>query len=495
MNAFNPTPFTTEGPQPLVRLTPAGAAYPVHALGPVRPAVEAVQGQTQAPIAIPAQSALAVAALAVQGFANVETLGGQRAISLYCLTIALSGERKSSCDSPFMDAVRTFEREQADAQRDELERFRNAHAIWEGQRKAMLSSAKMKDKIKATAAKADLDALGPEPSPPPSMDRTVSEPTYEGLIRKFAEGQPTLGLFSDEGGQFLAGHAMGRENRTKTLAAFNDLWQGNPIQRTRAGEGSLVLYGRRLSIHLMAQPYVVREFMADPLTADTGFLPRFLICEPTSTIGTRLNANARIDSRALGAFSDRLKAILETPLPMDEKTRALSPRLLPLAKQGREVLVRFSDEVEVAMQSGGIYAPITGYASKAAEQAARIAAVLTLWEDLNAKEVSADNMSKALDLAKYYLDEALRLHGASNLSAETDKAEKLRVWLLDKWDEIDIVPSDIVQSGPYCLRERKAVTPAIRMLVDTGWLIPLDAPAIVRGVSRKEAYRIVKPQS
>lgn len=288
---------------------------------------------------------------------------------------------------------------------------------------------------------------------------------------------------------------MGRENRTKTLAAFNDLWQGNPIQRTRAGDGSLVLYGRRLSIHLMAQPSVFREFMADPLTSDIGFLPRFLMCEPTSTIGTRLNANTRTDPAALGAFSDRLKAILETPLPMDDKTRALKPRLLPLALQAREVLVQFSDKVEVAMQNGGIYAPVTGYASKAAEQAARIAAVLTLWEDLDAKEVSAVTMSNAVDLAEFYLGEALRLHGASNLSAETDKAEKLRVWLLEKWPEADIVPSEIVQSGPYGLRELKAVTPIINMLVDAGWLIPLEPHSIVRGKARKQAYKIVKPQS
>lgn len=76
MNAPQPTQFTPEGPQPLVREIPAGAAYPVEALGPLCPAVEAVQGMTQAPVALPAASALAVASLAVQGFADVETLGG-----------------------------------------------------------------------------------------------------------------------------------------------------------------------------------------------------------------------------------------------------------------------------------------------------------------------------------------------------------------------------------------------------------------------------------
>lgn len=57
-------------------------------VGPLRAATEALEGMTQAPIAIPAQSALAVASLAVQGFADLETLGGTRPLSLYALTVA-----------------------------------------------------------------------------------------------------------------------------------------------------------------------------------------------------------------------------------------------------------------------------------------------------------------------------------------------------------------------------------------------------------------------
>ena len=118
-----------EGPQPLVREVAPGEAYPVEALGPLSGAVLAVQGMTQAPVAIPAASALAVASLAVQGFADVETLGGARPLSLYLLTIARSGERKSSCDAPLMAALRDYEREQGKAQRDDMQKWANAQAL------------------------------------------------------------------------------------------------------------------------------------------------------------------------------------------------------------------------------------------------------------------------------------------------------------------------------------------------------------------------------
>ena len=130
MTMIKPIPFRAEGPQPLLREIPAGEPYPVAALGPLRGAVEAVQGQTLAPIAIPAQSALASASLAVQGFADVETLGGPCPTSIYCLTVAKSGERKSSCDSLLMVALRDFEREQASELRAEMTSWRNKLALW-----------------------------------------------------------------------------------------------------------------------------------------------------------------------------------------------------------------------------------------------------------------------------------------------------------------------------------------------------------------------------
>ncbi|MFK7871012.1 MAG: DUF3987 domain-containing protein [Roseobacter sp.] len=109
-------------------------------------------------------------------------------------------------------------------------------------------------------------------------------------------------MFSDEGGQFLGGHAMNSDNRQKTLTALNDLWHGNAIRRTRAGDGHATLYGRRLSVHLMVQPFVARTFMADRMASDTGFLPRFLVCEPPSNIGSRLHSTVRGDIASVAAF-------------------------------------------------------------------------------------------------------------------------------------------------------------------------------------------------
>lgn len=493
MNAPQPIPFAPEAPQPLLREIAPGEAYPVAALGPLHAAVQAVQGQTLAPVAIPAASALAVASLAVQAFADVDTLGGPRPVSLYVLTIAQSGERKSACDAPLMAALRDYEKEQAKAQRGAMQSWLNADAIWTGERDRILADAKKGHGEKRTAAQADLEALGPEPAAPPSADRVVTNPTYQGLTRQFKEGLPSLSIFSDEGGMFLGGYAMNSDNRQNTLAALNSTWQGDAIKRTLNGEGAYSLYGRRLAMHLMAQTAVARAFMADPMAADTGFLPRFLICEPASTIGTRLQALTRRDDAALAAFSGRLRAILETPMPMDEETRELHPRILPLSEPARALLVGFSDAIEAAQAPGGDLAHVTGYASKAAEQACRIAGVLTLWRDLNAREVQAETMADAIALAQFYLAEASRLANAATVSVEIDRAEALRKWLLESWPHPEILTSDVLQRAPIRnLRESPKAQAALAILEKHGWLVPLEPGTAVRGKARKAAWRIVK---
>lgn len=493
MNAPEPIPFKSEGPQLLVAEFRTGEPYPVAALGPLQGAVEAVQGMSLAPIAIPAQSALAVASLAVQGFANVETLGGTRPLSLYCLTIAASGERKSSCDAPLMAALREYEKEQAKAQRDEIQSWQNAHALWKGERDRILADAKKGKGEKRVAAQVDLAAQGQEPAAPPSPDRVVTEPTFEGLTRLYVTGQPSLGIFSDEGGQFLGGHAMNSDNRQKTLTALNDLWQGNPIRRTRAGDGAYTLYGRRLAVHLMAQPGVARAFISDPLTADSGFLPRFLICEPASTIGTRLHRYVMADRGALADFSDRLRTILETPLPMDLETRELQPRTLALGGDARALLIQFSDAIELQQGKGSDLEHVVGTASKAAEQAVRIAGVLTLWRDLNAAEISAQDMADAITLAQYYLGEAARLADAAAVSTETDRAERLRSWLVETWQHGEITLREVQQNAPIrALRENAKARAALALLEKTGWAVKLESGTIIRGAARMESWRIVR---
>ncbi|TKW67144.1 MAG: DUF3987 domain-containing protein [Paracoccus denitrificans] len=364
MNAPEHIPFISEGPQPLLREIPAGEACPIHALGPLQAAVEAVQDISQAPVGIAAQSALSIAALAVQGFADVETLGGDAPLSLFCLTIAESGERKSRCDRLLMSGIRDHEREAAETYRDEFAEYETAREIWLGKRKRMLGEAAGADKMKATGAEADLRNLGPEPRPPLLPNVTAQEPTFEGLLKLYQTGRPALGLFSDEAGGFIGGHAMNSDNRLKTISGLSQLWNGDTVNRIRSGDGVTNYPGRRLSMHLMAQQIAALPLLSDPQASGEGFLARFLITEPPSLIGTRLRRGHDENSEAvIAAFSARLAAVMAAPMPTGDNPQELTPAQLPLSVKAKELLWRFYETVEKAQAKGGEMEHVRAYAS------------------------------------------------------------------------------------------------------------------------------------
>jgi hypothetical protein len=243
----------------------------------------------------------------------------------------------------------------------------------------------------------------------------------------------------------------------------------------------------------MVQPTVAKGFMADPQTVDTGFLPRFLITQPPSTIGTRLQAKVREGSFfGMTDFSKRLDDILATDLPLDGPTRELRTGLVKLSPEARSLLADYSDEVELLQGPSKPYQYTTGFASKSAEQAARIAGVLTLWGDLRAKEVDGHTMQNAITLANYYLAEAARLMTGAMADAEINRAEKLRVWLQETWTEPNIIYAEILQFGPYEFRNSKDVGKSLKLLVTHGWLTLMPKGTTVRGHKRNKAWRIVR---
>ena len=105
-----PLPGIDSNPLPLANRAPA-PVYPVDALGDLLGnAAKALAYYVQSPVGMAAQSILAVASLAVQGHVNIQKGNiGTSPTTLYCLTIAGSGERKSSVDGLAMKPVYDYQ--------------------------------------------------------------------------------------------------------------------------------------------------------------------------------------------------------------------------------------------------------------------------------------------------------------------------------------------------------------------------------------------------
>ena len=270
-----------ERPLPLVRQAHPAAVFPIDVLGPVLgDAAVAIHEHVQSPLAMCGQAVLAAATLVVQGHADVELATGQiKPVSNFFLTVAASGERKTATDQRALSPVRKHEEFLAEKYKAERLAFLNDHAAWEAARKRIISS----NKGNRAATRDALNQLGPQPAAPPLPLLTCPDPTFEGLTLAMQQGQPSMGVFSSEGGQFVGGHAMSEENKLASAAAFSSCWDGEPIKRVRAKDGVTVLPGRRLAMHLMVQPDVANILLSDQLLADQGMLSRYLVTAPEAS--------------------------------------------------------------------------------------------------------------------------------------------------------------------------------------------------------------------
>lgn len=481
----------TCAPDALRRPTPPPKPYPVSALGPILgSACTALQRTIQAPDAICAGSLLAAASLCVQGLDDVEIDGRRYPITLWMLSVASSGERKSAVDGEAMRPIREYEKKLATGVEPEIVRHLASLEEWQAKKEA--NKKKAKGGIGLAAA---LEELGPPPRPPLSPAVIASDFTVEGLTKLLAVGRASMGAFTDEGAMVFGGYGMSKDNAARTAATLSKFWDNGVLDRVRAGDGAFKLFGRRVAMHLMVQPVIVEMALSNDVLAGQGFLARCLIAWPNSTIGTRIYVPADLrDDPALTDYRMRVTELLGRDLALAEgKDNELDPPVLQLSPEAVDHWRQFHDFVESAMKPGGRFSTVHAWASKTPEQAARIAGVLTVFEQPDAAEIDAETMDRGIELALWHLGEAVRLVGTAAISPVTRNAEALLAWAHEK-DHRLLYSTLALNSGPSCLREAKTFREAMEELVRANWATKLDGGADIDGAQRKHVWRI-KPRA
>lgn len=480
-------------PEPLRRPAPPPEPYPLAELGPIlQPAAASLRRVIQAPDAVCGASVLAAASLAAQALANVEIDGRTVPLSLWMLTVAESGERKSAVDADAMRAAREHENALARAYETELQ----AHAAEQAEWEARCADAKGKArKSKGAGLAQALRDIGPAPATPLVPRITVADFTAEGLAKLLAAGWPSVGAFTDEAALVFGGHGMTKETVTRTAGTLCKLWDSGTLDRVRALDGATKLHGRRLAMHLLAQPVIAERALSDDVLSGQGFLARCLLAWPESTAGTRpYRPESLRDDAALGRMTHRLGNLHQEPLPLaDGERQELEPRLLRLSADAKAAWVKLHDAVEARMKPGGQFATVKPWASKTPEQALRIAGVLALLESSTAQEIDVATIKRAAELALWHLNEAARLSGTAELSPAVRDAEALLSWC-HQTDRALLHSRDALRLGPSYIRERPMFTRAIDVLERAGWAKPIEGGAVLDGRLRRHVWSIVPAQ-
>ena len=482
-----------EGPLPLRRALPEPEPFPIDALGEVlRPAAEAIHDLTQAPLAVCGQSVLAAATLAVQAHADVILpMGSARPTSCFFITVAASGERKTSCDDLALKPVRDFLDGMRHQHSADLTDWRNRLDLWKAGREKILKSGKG-DKGSKSATEADLRELGAEPAPPPEPRIICGEPTIEGLFKLLRNGLGFVGLFSAEGGSFVGGHGMSQDNKLKTAAYLSSLWDGTAIDRTRAGDDLIILHGRRLTAHLMLQPSVAETLLSDAELIGQGLLSRALVTAPISTAGLRLWRDpSHRSGQALLAYGNRVMALLQRPRAHAEGCPAeLTPKGLVLSVEARQLWIAYHDTIETQSGPQGALASIAGLAAKLPEHAARLAAVLAMTDDPNVVEIEGDYMAAGIALAQHYQTEALRLFEAGFIDPDLKLAERVLDFIRERGGVVS--PRCVYQKGPNAARDKETALRLLKILEDHRWIRQVEGGAEIDGRTARDVWRLVR---
>ncbi|WOO32370.1 DUF3987 domain-containing protein [Diaphorobacter limosus] len=487
----------TTAPEPLRAPLPPGQAYPVDALGEVLGgAARALHDVVKAPMALCCQSVLAAASLAAQAHFDVLLPWGQRKpLSLFLLTVGESGERKSAVDDVVLGAAKAHEKAAMAAYREDMERHEADMAAWGKATEAARNAATQGKKGAATAVQVRdaVAAVGDKPVAPVAPLRFVTDPTAEGLYKLLAMSQPSVALFSDEGGLLIGGHALNGDNFLKTITRWSKMWDGAPFDRVRAGDGVGILYGRRMALHQLAQGDVMVKLLSDRMANGQGLLARCLVAWPESTIGTRYTDAFEWagDRRELKRLFAVLAGLLEAELRTSEnEPQELDPMELPLSAEATAMALQAGNQFEALMAAGQDLSELRDRTAKALENACRIAGVLAAIEGgMGTSEITADHLARGLVLIQWYLSETLRIRGAAAVPQSVQDAEALSNWLQARGVR-RFATTGILKSGPAHLRNKPRLMAAIEQLVEAGYITACPAGTEIDGVKARKAWEV-----
>ncbi len=488
-------------PLPLQRSTIPPKPYPFDALGEVLgAAARRIHEVVQAPDATCGQSLLAALSLSCQGFVDVQIDGRRYPTSLFLLTISDSGERKSATDKIALKSINDWQKSLIEQHKKQLMEYKNKFEIWKVRRSAAIKEA-------SESSQSGFVELESEPQPPCEGLMLCEEPTLEGLEQLLERGQPSAGIFSDEGGRLVGGHAMNSDNALKTACGLSNLWDGKPLTRVRKSENSKIYYGRRLSVHLMIQPVVLMQLLSNEILMGQGLLSRCLFSAPQPLAGTRKYKEIDLSKEpAILAFYDLINRLLDRPYPKtvssnDHKETflpgdSLEPKIIELEKEAKQKWIEFHDETDKKMNEDEEFYPIKPFASKAPEQVLRIAALFAFSESvLNPNvemivKVSLQQLERAITLVVYYLEEALRILGKTSSDPNINLAVQTLEWIKSKRSNQIFPIADVYQKGPVQIRTGAKAKKIMRILEDHEAVIEIQN-AMIDGKKVRSAWQLI----
>ena len=179
-------------------------------------------------------------------------------------------------------------------------------------------------------------------------------------------------------------------------------------------------------------------------------------------------------------FHERVSSLLAEPIPYSFEEL----KKVQFSSSAKKMWIEEFNRAESLCSSGCDYSGFGGLVSKHGERIARIAGVLTVFEESDLI-VSEKIMESAIELGKWHLLESIRIIGAGSLKPEINDALDLIEWfrkntfrLFDNTEsgfestnnEFEITKGVLQQFGPIKIRNKTRRDSALKVLAENHWL-------------------------
>lgn len=389
-------------------------------------------------------SALGAIAVACQGLVDIEQPTGNKVTSsLMLLTIAESGERKTTVEKYFFKEIRQ-------QQKFALEEYKNLYSEYEYKLSLYkdIESA-LRKKIKILVANNEntetieqqlIDLKNAQQPQPLAKKFIYDDSTPQALVQGMNEGCKNACLVSSEANGIFNGKVFSE------LHLINTLWDGGDVTVDRVTKQSFILNNARLTLALMTQMSVIEHFLETrgAEARGMGFLARFLVVRPPSKAGYRDAQRNLTELKHLSNFNKRIGEILTTSLKNEDNN---SPKITIKFNASSASLWReYSQAIENEMRINGVYEHYRDHASKLMDNITRVAGIVEFYEGKN-NEITVETLNFSYGLCMRYSKHFLKYLAGE--PAVVINANLLAQCLLKKCDKPNTNQMDVVDITPF----------------------------------------------
>ncbi|MEQ5766559.1 YfjI family protein [Halomonas sp. H33-56] len=383
--------------------------------------------------------------------------------TIYVMGVAGSGDGKTPLFDSVLNPVQEVQREQRREWRKRLDTYLGDLEEWRTEEK-VLTSAIYRKQTKGGTAESERQSLRElyqrRPEPPREFRLLFEDTSPEALFLGLEKAIPSAALATDEAEIFFKG-AMNRAR-----GHINSLWSGGSTVITRATKDDIVLDDARLMLLLMVQPGVLQRYMErqGQQARDSGMLARFLVCAPLSLRGQRFySLQPSLTWDAWEQAEARLTTLARENLTL-VKAPDTPREVLEFTPEGAACWVQVANEIERQMGPGGYFEACPDHGSKLAENIARVAALIHLFEEYEGN-ITPETVLMAMDITLYYSGHFMQVFMPP--PQEEQDAQLLNEWFneLRQFNWRTMRYNDVRQRGPRPLRDKKRLKEALDVLI------------------------------